>query len=66
MAVNTVVQKLCRDKEVGFVDICGCFVGKADMFMRDGLYFSGKGVAVFATKSQEKSIVHGYYTKYFC
>ena len=49
MAINTFVQQLCREEEVGFVDLWGCFVGGggADMYMRDGLHLSGKGAAVF-------------------
>ena len=38
MAFNTLIQQLCREEEVGFVDLWGCFVGTADMFMRDGLH----------------------------
>ena len=30
------------EEEVGFVDLCGCFVGSADMYTRDGLHLSGK------------------------
>ena len=41
------VQKLCREEEVGFVDMWGSFVGRADMYMNDGLHLSGKGAAVF-------------------
>ena len=48
MAINTLVQQLCREEEVGFVDLWKCFVGRADMYMRDGLHLSGKGAAVFA------------------
>ena len=48
MAIDTLVQQLCREEEVGFVDLWGFFVGRADMFMRDGLHLSGKGAAVFA------------------
>ena len=48
MAINILVQKLFREEEVGFVDLWGCFVGRADMYTRDGLLPSGKGVAVFA------------------
>ena len=48
MAINALVQELCREEEVGFVDLCGCFVGRTDMFMRDRLHPSGKGAAVFA------------------
>ena len=50
MAVNMLVQKLCREEEVGFVDLWGSFVGRADMYMKDGLHLSGKGAAVFVDK----------------
>ena len=48
MAINMLVQKLCREEEVGFVDLWGSFVGRADMYMKDGLHLGGKGAAVFA------------------
>ena len=48
MAINMLVEKLCMDEEVGFVNFWGSFVGRADMYMKDGLHLSGKGVAVFA------------------
>ena len=50
MAINMLVQKLCREEEVGFVDLWGSFVGRADMYMKDGLHLSGKGAAVFVDK----------------
>ena len=50
MAINMLVQKLCTEEEVGFVDLWGSFVGRADMYMKDGLHLSGKGAAVFADK----------------
>ena len=50
MAINMLVQKLCREEEVGFVDLWGSFVGRADMYMKDGLHLSGKGAAVFSDK----------------
>ena len=50
MAINMLVQKLCREEEVGFVGLWGSFVGRADMYMKDGLHLSGKGAAVFADK----------------
>ena len=50
MAINMLVQKLCREEEVGFVDLWGSFVGRAEMYMKDGLHLSGKGAAVFADK----------------
>ena len=48
MAINIVVEKLCREEVAGFVDLWGSFVGRADMYMKDGLHLSGKGAAVFA------------------
>ena len=50
MAINMLVQKLYKEEEVGFVDLWGSFVGRADMYMKDGLHLSGKGAAVFADK----------------
>ena len=50
MAINMLVQRLCREEEVGFVDLGGSFVGRADIYMKDGLHLSGKGAAVFADK----------------
>ena len=38
MAINMLVEKLCREEEVGFVDLWGSFVGRADMYMKDGLH----------------------------
>ena len=29
MAINMLVEKLCREEELGFVDLWGSFVGKA-------------------------------------
>ena len=48
MAINMLVEKLCREEEVGFVDLWESFVERADMYMKDGLHLSGKGAAVFA------------------
>ena len=48
MAINVLSEKLCREEEVGFVDLWGSFVGRADMYKKDGLHLSGKGAAVFA------------------
>ena len=39
-----------EDIQHGFVDLWGSFVGRADMYMKDGLHLSGKGAAVFADK----------------
>ena len=48
MAINILVEKLCRDEEVGFMDLWGRFVGRADMYMKDGLDLSGKRAVLFA------------------
>ena len=48
MAVNGMVKQLCREEEVGFVDLWDSFVGKEEMYFRDGRHLSGKGAAVFA------------------
>ena len=48
MAVNGMVKRLCKDEEMGYVDLWDCFVGKEEMYARDGLHLSGKGAAVFA------------------
>ena len=36
MAINMLVQKLCREEEVGFVDLWGSFVGRADNYVHEG------------------------------
>ena len=38
VAINMLVEKVCREEEVGFVDLWGSFVGKADMYTKDGLH----------------------------
>ena len=48
MAVNGMVKRLCKEEEVGYVDLWDIFVGKEEMYMGDGLHLSGKGAAVFA------------------
>ena len=48
MAVNGVVKRLCKEEEVGYVDLWDSFVGKEEMYVRDGMHLSGKGGAVFA------------------
>ena len=48
MAVNGMVKRLCKEVEVGYVDLWDSFAGKEEMYARDGLHLSGKGAAVFA------------------
>ena len=45
MAVNGLVKQLCREEEVGFADLWNSFVGKVEMYLRDGLRLCGKGAA---------------------
>ena len=42
------VERLCKEEDVGYVDLWDSFVGREDMYGRDGLHLSGKGAAVFA------------------
>ncbi len=58
MAVNGMVQQLCREEEVGFVDMWDRFVGKEYMYSRDGLHLSGKPDAVLAEGLSE-AVVSG-------
>ena len=48
MAVNGMVERLCKEEDVGYIDLWDSFVGNEDMYVRDGLHLSGKGAAVFA------------------
>ena len=48
MAVNGMVEQLCKEEKVGYVDLWDSFVGKEEMYARDGLHLSGKGAAIFA------------------
>ena len=54
MTINKLVEKLCREEEVGFVDLWGSFVGRADMFMKDELHLSGKGQQYLWMGSQQQ------------
>ena len=48
MAVNGMVKRLCKEEEVGYVDLWESFMGKEELYVRDGLHLSRKGAAVFA------------------
>ena len=48
MAVNGMVERLCKEEDVGYMDLWDSFVGNEDMYVRDGRHLSGKGAAVFA------------------
>ena len=44
MTVNGMVKRLCKEEEVGYVDLWDSFVGKEEMYARDGLHLSGRGL----------------------
>ena len=48
MAINGMVNRLCKEEDVGYVDLWDNCVWKEEMYVRDGLRLSGKGAAVFA------------------
>ena len=48
MAINGMMKRICKEEDVGYVDLWDSFVGKEDMYVRDWLHLSGKGAAVFA------------------
>ena len=48
MSVNGMVKQLCKEEEVGYVDLWDSFVGKEEICVSDGLHLSGKRAAVFA------------------
>ena len=48
MTINALVEQMCEEERVGFIDLWGYFVGKEDMYIRDGPRLSGKGAAVFS------------------
>ena len=55
VAINMInIHKLCREEEVGFVDLWERFVGRADMYMKDGLHLSGKGQQYLRMDSQQQ------------
>ena len=48
MAINGMMKRLCKEEDVGYVDMWDSFVGIEGMYARDGLHLSGKGAATFA------------------
>ena len=47
LAINALVEQMCDEQGVGLIDLWGYFVGKEDVYMRDGLHLSRKQAAVF-------------------
>ena len=48
MSINALVEQMCEEEGVGFIDLWGYLVGKEDMYVRDGLHLSGNGAVVFS------------------
>ena len=40
MAMNGMVERLCKEEEMGYVDLWDSFVRKEEMYVRDGLHLS--------------------------
>ena len=57
MAINGMMKRICKEEDVGYVDLWDSFVGKEDMYVRDGLHLSGKGAAVLPRDCQRRSPV---------
>ena len=52
MTVNGMVKQLCKEEEVGYVDLWDSFVGNEYMYARDGLHLSGVGLPFLPRNSQ--------------
>ena len=48
MAIHGMVKRMCKKEDLGYLDLFDSFVGKEEMYARDGLHLSGKGAAVLA------------------
>ena len=48
MAVNGMVKRLFNEEEVEYVDLWDSFVGKEEIYARDGMHLSGRGASVIA------------------
>ena len=44
MVVNGMVERLCKEEDVGYVDMWDSFVGNEELYFRDGLHLSGNGL----------------------
>ena len=57
MAVNWMVKWLCKEEEVGYVDMWDSFEGKEEMYVRDGMHLSGKGLLFLPMDCQGRLLV---------
>ena len=53
MAVNGMVKQLCKEEEVGYVDLWDSFVGKEKMYARDGLNYEMGGTILSKTVKEK-------------
>ena len=51
------VERLCKEEDVGYMDLWDSFVGNEDMYVRDGLHLSGKGQQFLPRDCQGRSPV---------
>ena len=54
MTINGMMKRLCKEEDVGYVDLWDSFVGKEEMYARDGLHLSGKGLPPLPRDCQER------------
>ena len=57
MAIKGMMKRLCKEEDVGYVDVWDSFVGKEDMYVRDGLHLSGTGQQFLPRDCQGRSPV---------
>ena len=55
IAVNGMVERLCKEDDVGYVDLRDSFVGKEDMYVRDALHLCSKGQQLLRRDCQGRS-----------
>ena len=48
MAVKGMVERLCKEEDVEYVDLWDSFVGKEEMYVIYGVHIGGRGADVFA------------------
>ena len=53
------VKRLCKEEEVGYVDLWDSFVGKEEMYVRDGLHLSGNGGCSFLAEGLSGAVANG-------
>ena len=60
MAINALAEQMCEKEMIEFVYLWGCYIGREDMFTRDGLHLNGNGAAVLADELQKSvKVVQG-------